>query len=59
MSRINVTEDDLQSVEFYLIEARNHGLIVEVVAWALKFMKQDSSICIQEAMALASSEWIK
>jgi hypothetical protein len=59
MSRIKVTEDDLQSVEYYLTEAYNHGLTVEVVAWALKFMKQDSSIGIQEAMALASSEWIK
>ena len=59
MSKVKITEDDLQSVEFYLTEARNHGLIVEVTAWALKFMKEDSSISIQEAMALASSEWIK
>ena len=59
MSRIKVTEDDLQSVEFYLTEAHNHGLVVEVVAWALKYAKDDSNISIQEAMALASSEWIK
>lgn len=59
MSKVKVTEDDLQSVEFYLTEAHNHGLIVEVAAWALKFMKENSSISIQEAMALASSEWIK
>ena len=59
MGRIKITEDDLQSVEFYLTEAYNRGLVVEVVAWALKYAKEDSSISIQEAMALASSEWIK
>ena len=59
MGRIKITEDDLQSVEFYLTEAYNRGLSVEVVTWALKFMKENSSISIQEAMALASSEWIK
>ena len=59
MEIVTVTGQDMQSVEFYLHEAREHGLDVEIVAYALKYIKQDSTIGIVEALSLASAEWIK
>lgn len=35
------------------------GLQAEVVTWALKFMKENSKLSIEEAMIMGSYEWIK
>lgn len=59
MEKVIVTGQDMRSVDFYLREAREWGLEVEIVSYALKYMKEDPSICIIEALSLASAEWIK
>ena len=54
-----VTHEDINAVHFYLREADAHDLQPEVVAYALKFMKEDPNLSIQSAIALGASEWIK
>ncbi len=58
MEKVTITEQDMHSVDFYLREARDYGVEVEVVSYALKYVKQDPTIGIVEALSLASEEWI-
>jgi hypothetical protein len=55
--------DDLASsvkaIQFYLENAAGQGLQAEVVAFALKYMKEDNSLKINEAMSLGFHEWMK
>jgi hypothetical protein len=55
--------DDLVSsvntVQFYLEHAAVQGLQAEVVAFALKYMKEDNTLKINEAMSLGFHEWMK
>ena len=46
-------------VEMVLHDARDLQIDTKVVTWALKFMKQDPSIDISDAMIMAYEEWIK
>ncbi len=59
MEKVVISGQDMQNVDFYLREAREYGLEVEIVSYALKYMKQDCTIGIVEALSLASAEWIK
>jgi hypothetical protein len=59
MKKVKITEEDLQIIQYYLKEANEYGLAVEVVAWALKSMKENSQISVSTAIALGASEWVK
>lgn len=42
-----------------LHEAAKHNLQIEVVTWALKYMKEDPTISIEEAITMGLNEWVK
>lgn len=46
-------------VESVLHDARDLKIQTEVVTWALKFMKQDPSIDISDAMIMGYEEWVR
>ena len=46
-------------VESVLHDARDLKIETEVVTWALKFMKQDPSIDISDAMIMGYEEWAR
>jgi hypothetical protein len=46
-------------VESVLHDARDLKIETEVVTWALKFMKQDPSIDISDAMIMGYEEWMR
>lgn len=50
---------EFRAVEFALKEAINDGLEVEVVVFALKAMKENPSLTIEEAILVGYDEWIK
>ena len=50
---------EFRAVEFALKEAINDGLEVEVVVFALKAMKENPSLSIEEAINIGYEEWIK
>jgi hypothetical protein len=54
----NITTD-LELTSLLLTHASEHGLDVEVVISALKAMKDDPNLTIQEAMHIGFFEWIK
>jgi hypothetical protein len=49
----------MSTIQFYLDHAAEAGLQAEVVAFALKYMKEDNSLKIREAIALGFQEWMK
>lgn len=51
--------EDMKHVAEALDHANEHGLQVEVVTWALKYMKENPSLTITEAVTLGYFEWIK
>lgn len=55
----NNIKETLKFVHFCLEEAKEHGLTVEVVTWALKFMKENPLLSIEEAINMGVNEWIK
>ena len=54
----NITTD-LELTSLLLTHASEHGLDVEVVISALKAMKDDPNLTLQEAMHVGFFEWIK
>ena len=46
-------------VEHVLHEAEDFGLTVEVVTWALKYMKENPKLDISDAIILGIEEWVK
>lgn len=50
---------EFRAVEIALKEAINEGLEVEVVVFALKVMKENPSLSIEEAIFAGYEEWIK
>lgn len=46
-------------VDEALISAEKHGLVTEVVVFALKHMKENPSMSIVEAIDEAYYEWVK
>ena len=52
-------EQELIRIELILEEADLYGLRNEVKEWALKFLKQDSTLDPITAHELAFDEWVK
>ena len=53
------TIKELSYVDHLLKLAEYHNLESEVVVFALKSMKNNPSLTIEEAMALGYEEWVK
>lgn len=49
----------IKTIQFYLDHAAEQGLQAEVVMFALKYMKEDDTLKINEAMSLGFHEWMK
>lgn len=56
---LDQTSIDMQQVDDCLDIAKEQGLEVEVVFWALRYMKQDPSLTIAAAINLGLQEWVK
>lgn len=50
---------EFKAVELVLKESINYGLEVEVVVFALKAIKENPSLSIEEAINIGYEEWIK
>jgi len=51
--------EDMKNVAEVLDHAKEYGLQVEVMTWALKYMKENSNLTITEAITMGYFEWIK
>lgn len=51
--------NEFNTIGDVLDQAIEYGLEVEVIYWALKYMKEDPSISPAEAMTLGVLEWVK
>jgi hypothetical protein len=49
--KLDVMSNDLEAVKNALVQARPYALEVEVIAWALKEMKDDPTISISTAIS--------
>lgn len=52
-------EEDLKYISDCLEVAGNHGVAAEVVYFALKAMKEDQFLEIQQAIEEGLNEWVK
>jgi hypothetical protein len=50
---------EMDAVATALEQSREEGLEVEVVTWALRYMKNDPSLTISEAITMGYYEWVK
>jgi len=50
---------EMDAVSIALQQSREEGLDAEVVTWALRYMKEDPSLSISEAITMGYYEWIK
>ena len=50
---------EMDAVEIALERSREEGLDVEVVTWALRYMKENPSLTISEAISMGYYEWVK
>jgi hypothetical protein len=55
----NEDSNNMDAINNALNGAREYGLEVEVVYWALKAMKEDPSLTIEEAIEAGYWEWVK
>ena len=53
------THDALRTADLIMEEAKLFGVQAEVMVWAVKYMKEDPSLTVEEALILGSNEWIK
>ena len=51
--------NEIDAVSFALANAYQMSLEVEVVTWALKYMKENPNLTIDEAITMGYSEWVK
>jgi hypothetical protein len=51
--------DALYYVKYTLEEAKEYHMETEIVVWALKYMKDDPTLTIKQAMAYSFNDWIK
>lgn len=54
-----MTVEELNTANNILKDAEQNGMQVEVVYYALKFMKEDPKLTITDALMLGHDEWIK
>lgn len=59
VSKEKQLELDMKNIKVCLDAAKQHGLEVEVVYWALQFMKETPSMTASEAINLGFDEWVK
>ena len=52
-------EKEITTVSYLLTLANTYKLEAEIVTFALKYMKEDPSLTIEEAMSMGYEEWIK
>ena len=50
---------EMDAVATALEQSREEGLEVEVVTWALRYMKNDPTLTISEAITMGYYEWMK
>lgn len=50
---------EMDAVEIALQRSREENLDVEVVTWALRYMKENPSLTISEAITMGFFEWVK
>jgi hypothetical protein len=50
---------EMDAVAIALEQSREEGLDVEVVTWALRYMKENPSLTISEAITMGYYEWVK
>jgi hypothetical protein len=55
---IECIHQSIDVVTYYLNDAHDFGLASEVVAYALKYMKENPKLDISEAMAMGYEEWL-
>ena len=53
------SEDEIKNIAEILNQAKEFNLEAEVVVWALKYMKENPRLTINEAITLGYNEWIK
>jgi len=51
--------NEMDTVSIALANAYQMSLEVEVVTWALKYMKENPNLTIDEAITMGYSEWVK
>jgi len=51
--------NEIDAVSFALANAYQMSLEVEVVTWALKYMKENPNLTIDEAITMGYYEWVK
>lgn len=49
----------MEYTEYTLGIAKEYKMEIEVVVWALKYMKDDPSLSIKQAIAYSFNDWIK
>ena len=54
-----LTSWSIDAVEYALSQAKDYGLESEVVTYALKYIKEDPTLSIEEAINKGLEEWIK
>ena len=54
-----LTDEDLEVIDHCLEQADAWNLQVEVIAWALKGLKEDPNLTPAEAMLERFNEWVK
>ena len=54
-----MTPQEMQIIQLMLSEAHENGLTFEVVTFALKYMKENPSLSITEALEMGYVNWIK
>jgi hypothetical protein len=50
---------EMDAVAIALEQSHEEGLEVEVVTWALRYMKNDPTLTISEAITMGYYEWVK
>ena len=50
---------EMDAVAIALEQSREEGLEVEVVTWALRYMKNDPTLTISEAITMGYYEWVR
>ena len=53
------TIEEMQLIGDMLDSALDYGLEVEIIYWALKYMKENPTTSPAEAFALGVAEWVK
>jgi hypothetical protein len=58
-AQYNGTLNEIDAVSIALANAYQMSLEVEVVTWALKYMKENPNLTIDEAITMGYYEWVK